>query len=207
VPTAATAAPTIMRANVDGSAVSGPASKTQRRSGNADAPIALTRAEPTAQITVASGMAETEVDMVSMLNAARGGFEVAIGLTFTRVTPDEVACEVPVGAHLLQPYGLVHGGVYASIIETLASVGAAIHAMPKGQTTVGLENTTSFLRAVRTGKLTGIARPLHRGRATQVWEVEIRGDDGKLASTGRVRMLCLEPGATVAGETVGLKPR
>jgi uncharacterized protein (TIGR00369 family) len=146
-----------------------------------------------------------EVDVMTMLNAARGGFEVAMGLRFTRVTPDEVECEVPVGPHLVQPYGLVHGGVYASIIETLASVGAALFAMPKGQTTVGLENTTSFLRAVRSGKLVGIARPLQRGRSTQVWEVEVRGDDGKLAATGRVRMLCLAPGAKVAGETVAVK--
>jgi 1,4-dihydroxy-2-naphthoyl-CoA hydrolase len=145
-------------------------------------------------------------DLVPMLNAARGGFEVALGLTFTRVTPDEVVCEVPVGPQLLQPYGLVHGGVYASIIETLASVGAAVFAMPRGQTAVGLENTTSFLRAVRSGQLVGTARPLHRGRQSQVWEVEIRGDDGKLAATGRVRMLCLEPGAKIAGETVALKP-
>ena len=130
-----------------------------------------------------------------------------MGLTFTRITPDEVECEVPVGPHLVQPYGLVHGGVYSSIVETLASVGAALFAMPKGQTTVGLENTTSFLRAVRSGKLIGVARPLHRGRATHVWEVEVRSDEGKLAATGRVRMLILEPGAAVAGETVGIKSR
>ena len=146
-----------------------------------------------------------DVDVVTTLNATRGGFVAAIGLVFTRATPDEVACEVPVGPHLLQPYGLVHGGVYATIIETLASVGAAMFAMPKGQTTVGLENTTSFLRAVRTGTLVGVARPLHRGRATQVWEVEVHGDGGKLAATGRVRVLCLEPGAAIAGETVALK--
>lgn len=145
-------------------------------------------------------------DVVPMLNAARGGFERAVGLTFTRITDDEVECEVPVGPHLLQPYGLVHGGVYASIIETLASVGAALYAMPRQQTTVGLENTTSFVRAVRSGTLIGVARHVHRGRQTQVWEVEVRGDDGKLAATGRVRMLCLEAGAKVGGETVGIKP-
>jgi len=147
-----------------------------------------------------------DVDVVTMLNATRGGFNTALGLTFVRASAEEVACEVPVAPHLQQPYGLVHGGVYASIIETCASVGAALYSMPKGQTTVGLENTTSFLRAVRTGKLLGVARPLHRGRQTQVWEVEVRGDDGKLAATGRVRMLCLEPGAAIAGETVALKP-
>ena len=139
-----------------------------------------------------------------MLNATRGGFERAIGLEFTHVSAEEVVCEVPVGPHLHQPYGLVHGGVYASIIETAASVGAAMFAMPKRQTTVGLENTTSFVRAVRSGKLTGRALPIHRGRQTQVWEVEVRGDDGKVAATGRVRMLCLEPGAQIAGQTVAL---
>jgi len=147
-----------------------------------------------------------EPDVVSVLNHSRGGFNIHVGLVFTRASSDEVACEVPVTPQLLQPYGLVHGGVYCSIVETLASVGAAMFALPRGQTTVGLENTTSFVRAVRSGKLLGTARPLHRGRATQVWEVEIRGDDGKLAATGRVRMMCLDPGATVAGETVVLKP-
>lgn len=135
----------------------------------------------------------------------RGGFEVSIGLTFTRASGDEVACEVPVGPQLLQPYGLVHGGVYASIVETLASVGAALYAMPRGQSCVGLENTTSFLRAVRSGTLIGVSKPLQRGRTTQVWEVEVRGDDGTLAATGRVRMLCLDPGRQIAGETVGRK--
>jgi uncharacterized protein (TIGR00369 family) len=140
------------------------------------------------------------------LNARRGGFERTIGLVFTRIAPDEIVCEVPVGPHLTQPYGLVHGGVYASIIETVASVGAALDAMTRGQTAVGLENTTSFLNAVRGGTLVGIATPLHRGRRTQVWQVEIRGDDGKLAATGRVRMLCLEAGAAIAGATVALEP-
>jgi 1,4-dihydroxy-2-naphthoyl-CoA hydrolase len=147
-----------------------------------------------------------DVDLVTMINAARGGYERLIGLAFTRVSADEVACEVPVGPALLQPYGLVHGGVYASIVETCASVGAAVFAMASGQTTVGLENTTSFLRAVRAGTLIGVGRPLHRGRQSQVWEVEVRGDDGKLAATGRVRMLCLAPGATIAGEAVAIKP-
>jgi uncharacterized protein (TIGR00369 family) len=145
-------------------------------------------------------------DVVALLNAHRGGFERMLGLTFTRVTPDEVVCEVPVGPNLTQPYGLVHGGVYASIIETLASTGAALDAMTRGQSAVGLENTTSFVHAVRAGTLIGTAVPVHRGRRTQVWQVEVRDGDGKLAATGRVRMLCLEAGAAIAGETVALTP-
>jgi uncharacterized protein (TIGR00369 family) len=143
-------------------------------------------------------------DLVATFNAHLGGFERAIGLHFTRVTPDELVAEVAVGPHLTQPYGLVHGGVYASIVETLASAGAALHAMQHGQSSVGLENTTSFVRAVRAGTLVATARPIHRGRASQVWQVEI-ASDGKLAATGRLRTLSLAPGASVAGEVVGLK--
>src|SRR3954469_592054 len=112
-------------------------------------------------------------DLTAELNARRGGFEHTIGLVFTRAAPGEVIAEVPVGPHLTQPYGLVHGGVYAAIVETLASSGAAIHAMAQGKTSVGLENTTSFVRAVRTGKLVAVATPVHRGSGSQVWEVKI----------------------------------
>jgi len=145
-------------------------------------------------------------DIVAVMNAARGGFERAMGLLFTRITEDEVVCEVPVGAHLTQPYGLVHGGVYASIVETCASVGAALHAMPRGQTTVGLDNATSFVRATRSGTLTGTATPVHRGRTTQIWDVVVRDGAGHLVASGRVRMMCLDPGASLAGETVAVKP-
>jgi uncharacterized protein (TIGR00369 family) len=144
-------------------------------------------------------------NVVEVLNATRGGFNQLIGLTFTKVTYDEVCAEIPVTSKLHQPYGLVHGGVYSTMIETMASVGAAMTAMSRGQTTVGLENATSFLKAVRDGTLHGRALPLTRGRRTQVWEVSIRDDDDKLVATGRVRMICLEGGAAVAGETVGVK--
>jgi len=143
-------------------------------------------------------------DAVTMFNATRGGFNTLLGLVFTKVTVDEVIAEIPITPQLTQPYGLVHGGVYCSIVETLASSGAAINALARNQTTVGLENSTSFLRAVRAGKLVATARPLHRGRQTHVWEVTITDDGGKVAATGRVRMICLEAGAAIAGETVAI---
>jgi uncharacterized protein (TIGR00369 family) len=96
------------------------------------------------------------------MNRSRGGFNNALGLVFGRATADEVAAELEVQPHHHQPYGVVHGGVYASIIETLASAGAAITAMAQGLSVVGLENHTSFLRAVRAGKLHAVARPLLR---------------------------------------------
>jgi 1,4-dihydroxy-2-naphthoyl-CoA hydrolase len=145
------------------------------------------------------------VDVVDYLNEHPGGFVRMIGLRLTRITDDEVACEVAVGEHLTQPYGIVHGGVYAAIVETLASVGAGVWAMHRGQTIVGLENTTSFIRAVRGGTLIGVGTPLHRGRQTHVWEAVIRDEEGRIAATGRVRMMCLEPGASIAGETVAIR--
>jgi len=144
-------------------------------------------------------------ELAALFNAHLGGFERALGLAFTRVAPDEVVAEVPVTPALLQPYGIVHGGVYASIIETLASAGAALHAMADGKSSVGLENTTSFVRAVRGGTLVAVATPVHRGRTSQVWEVRVSDERGKLAATGRVRTMSLDPGATVAGEVVRVK--
>ena len=144
-------------------------------------------------------------DLVTLFNAHLGGFERAIGLAFTKITPDELVAEIPVGPHLSQPYGIVHGGVYASIIETLASAGAAIFAMREGKTSVGLENSTAFVRAVREGTLVATARPIHRGRSSQVWSVEVADGNGKLAATGRVRTMSLEKGAAIAGEVVTVK--
>lgn len=141
-------------------------------------------------------------DYTALANAERGGFNETLGLRFLRVTAEEVVAEVPVSPHLLQPYGLVHGGVHASIVETLCSVGAAMHALPSGKTTVGLENSTSLLRATRDGTLTGRATPVHRGQRTQAWQVEIRDEAGELVAIGRVRMMVLEEGAALAGKRV-----
>lgn len=150
-----------------------------------------------------AGLAPERV--AELLNGHRGGFERVMGLSFTRASADEVVAEVPVTPTLLQPYGIVHGGVYCSIVETLASAGAALYAMADGRTSVGLENTTSFVRAVRSGVLVAVARPVHRGRSSQVWEVAITDDGGRLAATGRVRTMSLEPGRAVAGEVVRVK--
>ncbi|MEZ4446113.1 MAG: PaaI family thioesterase [Polyangiaceae bacterium] len=144
-------------------------------------------------------------DLLDSLNSMRGGFNETIGLRFVAASYEEIVAEIPVTPALHQPYGLVHGGVYATIIETLASVGAALNAMAIGRSAVGLENSTSFLRAVRDGVLTGRATPLARGKRSQVWQVEVTDGDQRLVATGRVRMLCLEAGAAVAGETVAVK--
>lgn len=120
------------------------------------------------------------------------GWTREMGISILTATPDEVTCEWEVTERHHQPDGIVHGGVHCGVIETLASIGAAVVAMPRGQRVVGLENSTSFVRAVRSGKLTGTARPVTRGRTTQVWEAWIRDRDGNLVAQGRVRLLCLD---------------
>lgn len=120
------------------------------------------------------------------------GWVKEMGVVVTAASADEVVCEWEVTEKHHQGYGIVHGGVHCCVIETLASIGAAIVAMPRGQRVVGLENNTSFIRAVRSGKLRAVARPVTRGRSSQVWEAWIRDDKDQLVAQGRVRLLCVE---------------
>jgi uncharacterized protein (TIGR00369 family) len=130
-------------------------------------------------------------DFAAVVNAMPGGWVKAMGIVVTRATADEDACEWTVEDNHHQAYGIVHGGVHAGVIETLASIGAALVAMPRKQRVVGLENNTSFIRAVRSGILRATARPVTRGRTTQVWEAWIRDEEDKLVAQGRVRLLCV----------------
>jgi 1,4-dihydroxy-2-naphthoyl-CoA hydrolase len=145
-------------------------------------------------------------DFAEMLNGSLDGWNTAMGLRFVSASADEVVAELVIGASHRQPYGIVHGGVHAGIIETVASVGAALHALPLGRSVVGLENHTSFLHAVREGTLRVTARPLTRGKRTQVWEGTVTDSAGRIAASGRVRLLALDAEAALAGETVGVKP-
>ncbi len=145
-------------------------------------------------------------DFAALANQFRGGFERLIGLRFTRVTTDEVCAELPVTDALQQPYGLVHGGVYASIVETLCSTGAGVNALLQGRSSVGLENSTSFLRGVREGRLVARAVPLRRGRRSEVWRCEVSDADGRLVAEGRVRMMILDEGSEIAGGALQIDP-
>ena len=120
------------------------------------------------------------------------GWVKEMGITILTASSEEVTCAWEVTEKHHQGYGIVHGGVHCGVIETLASVGAALVALPRGQLVVGLENNTSFIRAVRSGRLTANARPVTRGRTTQVWEAWIRDEQGNLVAQGRVRLLCID---------------
>ena len=130
-------------------------------------------------------------EFVARVNAMPGWVK-EMGIVILTATPEEVSCEWEVSEKHLQGYGIVHGGVHCGVIETLASVGAAAVAHPRGQRIVGLENSTSFIRAVRSGKLHALAKAATRGRSSQVWEVWIRDEKEQLVAQGRVRLLCVD---------------
>ena len=142
-------------------------------------------------------------DFSTQFNAQPEGWVQAMGMTITHATRDEVRCELTVAEQHLQGYGIVHGGVHCGIIETLASVGAFLVARERGQHVVGLENNTSFVRAVRAGaRLHAVATPITRGRQTQVWQAQVLDEEERLVATGRVRLLCLSEDQNLAGERV-----
>ncbi len=126
------------------------------------------------------------------------GFVARLGLQLDEAGPDRVTAHLDVGEEHLQPYGLVHGGVFAAIAETVASVGAALavgHAGQADRGVVGLENHTSFLRAGRRGDRIAIeAVPRHAGRRVQSWAVTMRREaDGRELAVSTVRLLVVDP--------------
>jgi 1,4-dihydroxy-2-naphthoyl-CoA hydrolase len=123
-----------------------------------------------------------------------GGWAELLGLEILRATATEVLAEWSIAARHLQPHGIVHGGVYASVVESCCSVGAML-AAPPGKHVVGVENHTSFLRPVREGRLRARAVPLHAGARAQLWECSIRDEGERLIATGRVRVFCVDAGA------------
>jgi 1,4-dihydroxy-2-naphthoyl-CoA hydrolase len=112
------------------------------------------------------------------------------GIELTEASVDHCEGRVEINPNHHQPYGVVHGGVYCTLIETLASTGAALWAMDQGMAgAVGLTNKTDFLRATTDGVLLGMATPIHRGRTQQLWQVDVRREsDSKLVAQGQVRL-------------------
>jgi 1,4-dihydroxy-2-naphthoyl-CoA hydrolase len=152
-------------------------------------------------------MADDVADREQLREQWKSGFDAAMGFRYVRASRDEVVVEYDVAPIHRQPYGIVHGGVHCGVIEAVCSTGAAMDAMARGQSVVGIENHTSFVHAVRDGTITVTATPLTRGRRVQLWEAVCRDAAGKIVATGRVRLLCLDAGSALAGESVRAMPR
>jgi uncharacterized protein (TIGR00369 family) len=121
---------------------------------------------------------------VSSLEASP--FDRHYGLEIDEATDELVRGRVLVREHLLQPVGLVHGGVHAAIAEGLASLGTNVGVVPDGKIGLGQSNHSSFLRPISEGTIHGVARRRHRGRTTWVWDVELTDDAGRLCAISRV---------------------
>jgi 1,4-dihydroxy-2-naphthoyl-CoA hydrolase len=113
-------------------------------------------------------------------------FDRHYGLEIDQATDELVRAHVPVVEHVLQPVGLVHGGVHASIAEALASVGTNVGVVPEGKIGLGQSNHSSFLRPITEGTIHAVARRRHRGRTTWIWDVELTDDEGRLCAISRV---------------------
>jgi uncharacterized protein (TIGR00369 family) len=114
------------------------------------------------------------------------GFDRLYGLEVLDVDEEEVRAQVKVRDELRQPAGLVHGGVFASIAETIATMGTWLAVHEDGSTPQGLSNQTSFVRPIVDGTIHATARRRHKGRTTWVWEVDITDDEGRLCALVRM---------------------
>ena len=113
-------------------------------------------------------------------------FDGLYGLEITEGEEGELRGRVPVRDAIKQPMGLVHGGVYASMAEALASFGTAVAVYVDGNMAVGMSNNTTFLRPITAGNVHAVARTRHRGRTTWIWDVEILDDDARMCALSRV---------------------
>jgi 1,4-dihydroxy-2-naphthoyl-CoA hydrolase len=121
-------------------------------------------------------------------------FDTELGLVYTELGPDGAKAQLDVKPSLLQPMGLVHGGVYCSVIESMASVSAYVWLREHGGgNVVGVNNNTDFLRAITSGTVYGVSEPLHRGRRQQLWLVTIKDEKDRIVARGQVRLQNLEP--------------
>ena len=117
------------------------------------------------------------------------GFDTELGLTYLDLTPDGGRAQLTIHDKLLQPWGIVHGGVYCSIVESLASVSGHVWLSENGGgTVVGVNNTTDFLRAIGSGTVTAVSTPIHRGRRQQLWLITITDDNDRPVARGQVRL-------------------
>ena len=130
---------------------------------------------------------------VELLSASSANTAVShLGIEFLEVGDDFIRARVPVDARTIQPYGLLHGGVSVVLAETLGSCGAA-YCAPAGQRVVGLDINANHLKGTTSGWVTGTTRPVHIGRSTQVWAIELHNDAGELTCVSRITMAVLMP--------------
>ncbi len=117
------------------------------------------------------------------------GFDKVLGLDYLEMTPDGGRAQVQITEKLLQPWGIVHGGVYCAVVESMASVSGHVWLSQNGGgTVVGVNNNTDFLRAIRSGTVTATSTPIHRGRRQQLWLITLTDETERVVARGQVRL-------------------
>ena len=129
--------------------------------------------------------APSSEELLARVNALPRGLAGTLGIRITRLTPERVEATMPVTPAVHQPFGLLHGGASVALAETIASVGGWLTVDPATHAVVGLEINANHLRSLRDGTVTGIGVPLHVGRSTQVWEVRIVDEAGRMVCISR----------------------
>ena len=133
--------------------------------------------------------------MTDLPSGLGGGFDKELGLTYLEMSPDGGRATLEITEKLLQPWGIVHGGVYCSVIESMASVSGQVWLSQNGDGhVVGVNNNTDFLRAIRSGTVTATSTPIHRGRRQQLWLVTITDESDRVVARGQVRLQNLTDG-------------
>ena len=130
---------------------------------------------------------ETDVNL-----EGESAFMKLLGLSFEEMGSDRVVAFFETGVDLHQPWGLVHGGVFTAVIETVATTGAYQAVKDRGQLAVGVNNVTDFLRPHQQGRLRVVAEPLQQGKSQQLWQAIVEREDGKTVARGQVRLQNVE---------------
>jgi 1,4-dihydroxy-2-naphthoyl-CoA hydrolase len=129
---------------------------------------------------------------IEQVNGVLLGFDRHYGLELLELSEESVRAQVAVREELKQPAGLIHGGVYASMAEAMASIATGLAVLEEGRTAMGLSNSTSFLRPVTAGTVHAHAARLHRGRTTWIWDVRFSDDDERLCAVTRMTIAVRE---------------
>lgn len=160
-----------------------------RTTGDGDATMSALLARLEAGETVAAS------ELAELLALEQDGFGTrTLGLEWDRISRDATYAHIDIDDRHLQPYGIVHGGVWCAVVESLASVSAAIRVAGSGRFVVGVSNATDFLRSHRQGRVDAVATPIHVGRSQQLWLVVLtRSGDGAQIARGQVRLANIDP--------------
>ena len=133
----------------------------------------------------------SEPDLEALAKWSRDTMVSALDIEYTEVGDDYIRGRMPVDHRTVQPHGILHGGASAALAETLGSVAANLCVDREKKYCVGLEINANHIRAARSGHVTGTARPVHLGGSTQVWDIRIEDDQGRLVCASRLTMAVL----------------